>query len=873
MNKRIIIPFLLLLSFAAGAQNRVPADSLVKIITRESGFKVYFLKDRNDDNLYQASDSESALAALKEKGYIVSRYDGSLFIMKGKSLSPVLPVGYFDQHSGNDNAELLQYINDRNAVAEFQNKVYDIGDRNHQRSGKVYLTGHVRNVQTGEPLIGVSVSDPETGAYSVTDADGVYSIQLPVGERKLDFSGYSLDDMHLNLKVWSEGSLDIVMKEKVISLKGAVVSADASSHHKSSLMGVEKVRISTIQKVPTAFGEADVLKVVLTLPGVKSVGEASSGFNVRGGSSDQNLILFNDGTIFNPSHMFGLFSAFDPDVINDVELYKSSIPAEYGGRISSVLDVRGREGNSNKVTGSLGIGLLTSRFHVEGPIKKGKTTFIVGGRTTYSDWILKMLPKDSEYSGGKAAFSDVTVGLSHKFNSNHSLKVNGYWSRDRFSFSRDTSFAYQNLNLSAKYRGIISERLSLTVSGGYDSYDNTVKDSYDPYTSYSVNTTVNQAFLKASFKQLLGQKHSLSYGLNVIDYFLNPGIRNPLGSQSLIASQTLPLETALEPAVFISDSWKTSDKFDMDFGIRYAMFAKTQSNKAVYGLPELRLSAKYSPLSNLSFKAGINTMTQNIHLLSNTSSISPMDTWKLSDSRIRPQTGWQAAGGLYWTFANSKVDFSLEGYWKNMYHYLDYKPGAVLVMNPDLADDLVETEGKAYGVEVMLRKNIGKLNGWISYTYSRTMLKEMEDRGISTINGGNWYPAAHDKPHDVKFVGNYKFTHRYSISMNLDYSTGRPITVPVGKYLYAGGYRLAYSDKNSYRIPDYFRLDLAVNIDPSHYKRQFIHTTFTFGVYNVTGRKNPYSVFYTTSGGSAISGHMVSVFATQIPYVNVNLKF
>jgi len=538
-----------------------------------------------------------------------------------------------------------------------------------------------------------------------------------------------------------------------------------------------------------------------------------------------------------------------------------------------VLDVRGREGNSNKVTGSLGIGLLTSRFHVEGPIKKGKTTFIVGGRTTYSDWILKMLPKDSEYSGGKAAFSDVTVGLSHKFNSNHSLKVNGYWSRDRFSFSRDTSFAYQNLNLSAKYRGIISERLSLTVSGGYDSYDNTVKDSYDPYTSYSVNTTVNQAFLKASFKQLLGQKHSLSYGLNVIDYFLNPGIRNPLGSQSLIASQTLPLETALEPAVFISDSWKTSDKFDMDFGIRYAMFAKTQSNKAVYGLPELRLSAKYSPLSNLSFKAGINTMTQNIHLLSNTSSISPMDTWKLSDSRIRPQTGWQAAGGLYWTFANSKVDFSLEGYWKNMYHYLDYKPGAVLVMNPDLADDLVETEGKAYGVEVMLRKNIGKLNGWISYTYSRTMLKEMEDRGISTINGGNWYPAAHDKPHDVKFVGNYKFTHRYSISMNLDYSTGRPITVPVGKYLYAGGYRLAYSDKNSYRIPDYFRLDLAVNIDPSHYKRQFIHTTFTFGVYNVTGRKNPYSVFYTTSGGSAISGHMVSVFATQIPYVNVNLKF
>jgi outer membrane receptor protein involved in Fe transport len=266
-------------------------------------------------------------------------------------------------------------------------------------------------------------------------------------------------------------------------------------------------------------------------------------------------------------------------------------------------------------------------------------------------------------------------------------------------------------------------------------------------------------------------------------------------------------------------------------------------------------------------------MRQYIHMISNTTTISPTDTWKLSGKDVKPQDGWQAATGFYWTFAENKIDMSVEGYYKKTNNYLDYKSGAILSMNENLADDLVQVEGKAYGVELMLKKPLGKLNGWVSYSYSRTLLREMEDRGSATINEGKWYPASHDKPHDIKVVANYKFTHRYSISANLDYSTGRPVTIPVSKYYYAGGYRLYYSNRNAYRIPDYFRLDLAVNIEPGHYLKQLTHLSVTFGVYNVTGRKNAYSIYYTTDEGKSVHGNMLSVFATQIPYINLNLKF
>lgn len=675
--------------------------------------------------------------------------------------------------------------------------------------------------------------------------------------------------------MYETGSLDIIMKEKVFSLNEATVSAESSNSRRSNQMGVELVRIGRIKHVPSVFGESDVLKVLITLPGVKTVGEASGGFNVRGGASDQNLILFNGGTIYNPSHLFGLFSAFNSDVVTDVELFKSSIPAEYGGRLSSVLEVRGREGNDKKLTGSLGIGLLTARGHLEGPIGK-KTRFIIGARTTYSDWMLKLLPENSGYKQGTASFYDINASVSHKFNDKNTIYAYGYYSRDGFKFSIDTSYRYSNVNASVKWRSNFSQKHSMVLTAGYDQYGYDTFTTDNPTTAYNLKFTIQQGFLRLSFKSMLGDKHTLSYGLNAMYYYLKPGsfLPNDIDPQihSLVEPKILPVEQAIESALYVSDTWKIAEKFSTDLGIRYSIFTNLAPFK-YYGGPEFRVSAKFLATDKLTLKAGFNTMRQYIHMLSNTTSMSPTDIWKLSDVNIKPQSGWQGAIALYSTHFDNKIELSLEGYYKQMDNYLDYKSGAVLIMNDHLAEDVIETRGRAYGAEFMIKKPLGKLNGWVSYTYSKTELQEKGDRGVNTINRGAWYPAPYDKPHDVKFVGNYKFTHRFSISVNVDYSTGRPVTIPVSSYYYGGGNRLFYSDRNEYRIPDYFRVDAAMNIEPSHHLTRLTYFSITLGVYNVTGRKNAYSVYYTTNGGQNIQGNMLTIFGAPIPYININMKF
>ena len=857
---------------------RVGLDSLVHFLRKEFNPEIYFIMDEKEQSSFTVSaprDSflEQAFDQIREKGYIISHYGNACFILNSKTVFTSLPTGYFDDNSRDkENDGMERFLAEQNMVVTFANKTYEIGDPEAGRSGNVYLSGHVRDVSSGEPLTGVSVYDTSSGAYTVTDADGFYRISLPVGDGQLSLSGYSLDDMHLNLKLFDDGTLDVVMKEKVTALSGAVISADAVSYHRDTKIGLERMRINIVSKIPSAFGEGDIIKAVLTLPGVKSVGEASSGFNVRGGSTDQNLILFNDGILYNPTHLFGIFSAFNPDVISEVELYKSSRPVEFGGRISSVLDVRGREGNSNKVEGSLGIGLLTSRFHLEGPIAKGKTTFILGGRTTYSNWLLNLMPAYSNFHGGSADFSDLNASLTHKVNDKNTIQAYAYWSRDGVSFSRDTTFRYSNLDVSMKWRSRIGNRLDLVASAGYDQYGAQFDNDFNEMSGYRIGVTIRQGFAKATFHYAAGSAHNFTYGASAIWYDLMPGELSPLHENTLVAHRRLDTQNALEPAIYFSDTWTMTPQLMLEGGVRVSGLAAFNPSK-FYANPELRLSGKYSFRDNLSLKAGFNTMSQYIHLISNTSSISPIDSWQLSNAQIRPQNGWQAASGLYWTIGGGQADLSLEAYYKRTSHYLDYKSGATLMMNEHLAEDLVETYGKAYGVELMAKKTSGKLTGWVSYSYARSMLREMYDRGVETINGGAWYNAPHDKPHEAKMVANYKFTHRYSLSASLDYATGRPVTMPVGIYRYGGGWRLAYSERNSYRIPDYFRLDLAINIEPGHYLRQLTHMSWTVGVYNVTGRKNAYSVFFSTNGGRGIAGRMLSVFACQIPYINLNLKF
>ena len=779
-----------------------------------------------------------------------------------------LPDGYFEEVK--EDTTTVIYA-DNAITTTYKNKVYTIGSAARQGSGTKVVEGTVIEYETDLPLPGVVIHDDVTSTYARTDARGRYRIRMPAGENVLNFDAESKEPLSLKVIVLSDGTMDVIMTEKVTMLKGVVVSAESMANHRTAALGIERIGAKTLRKVPTAFGEGDVLKAVLTLPGVKSVGEASAGFNVRGGSADQNLILFNESTIYNPTHMFGIFSSFNPDVVDNVELFKSSIPAEYGGRVSSVLKVRSKEGDPNKWMGSAGIGLLTSRLQLEGPLKKGKTTVVASARTTYSDWILGLLPDDSEYAGGKADFQDANLGITHRFNDKNTLQAFGYFAKDKFTFGGDTTFNYMNYNASMIFKHRSEDGGSLNISAGYDHFDNDVAIYGWEYGASDISTYIRQAFLKGTRTRPLSDSHTLSYGVHMLGYGLDPGIQKPYGEWSMVRERTLDREYALEPSLFVSDNWTINDRLSLDGGIRMSGFYALGPG-AFYAGPEFRISGKYALADNLSIKGGFNTMRQYIHLISNTSSISPMDTWKLSDSDIRPTKGWQAASGLYWTNMDTGIDFSLEGYYKGASNHLDYKAGAVLTMNEKLAEDLVPVNSKSYGVELMAKKTTGDLTGWVSYGYSRAKFREMYDRGNETIAGGNWYNAPYDKPHEFKLAANYALTHRYSFSLNVDYSTGRPVTVPIGVYQYQGALRLAYSERNAHRIPDYFRTDIAFNIDPGHYLLAWAHATFTIGVYNVTGRKNPYSVFFTTNYGM-VSGHMLSVFAMQIPYVNLNLLF
>ncbi len=835
--------------------------------------------------------------------------NNNVFLSKGVEILASLPYGLFENEKDSLSwqmqkepeliAELTTTVQE-NQISSQEGKQIQIGNKTAQlRPGNVTLVGYVRDAKTGAPEIGaaVFVENPRISTY--TNQFGYYTLVIPRGPHTLNIKALGIQDTKRNLMIYSDGKLDVEIQTQVLSLREVVISAEKSANVRNVQMGVEKLSISSIKQVPVAFGEADIVKVMLTLPGVKSVGEASNGFNVRGGAVDQNLILFDDLTIYNPSHFFGFFSAFNPDVIKDVELYKSSIPSRYGGRLSSVLDVNSRDGNTKKLSGTAGIGLLTGRLNIEGPIIKDKTSFILGGRTTYSNWLLKMLPENSGYKDAKASFSDLNLRISHAINSKNNLYLSGYLSDDNSNLGSDTTFAYGNQNLSLKWKHLFSNKLTGIFVGGLSRYQYNNNSIANATNAYKMAFDIQQANFKSDFNYYLSSKHTIDFGISTIRYDLNPGTFQPLGSQSLVKLNELAPEQAFESAIYVGDRFDLSSNLSMDLGVRYSLYnymgprsvnlyapnlPKSESNvigtasykkgemaKTYHG-PELRLSARYQLSEDFSVKAGYNTLRQYIHLLTNTTAISPTDIWKLSDPNIRPQYGDQTSLGFYKNFKENTIETSIEGYFKNLKDYLDYKSGANLILNHHIETDVINTKGKAYGVEFLVKKLSGKLNGWMGYTYSRTLLKMDDPNAGQIINGGKYYPANYDKPHDFSLVANYRFSHRFSASFNTAYSTGRPITVPIGKYFYAGSLRANYSDRNALRAPDYFRTDFSLNIDGNHKIHQRTHNSWTLGIYNVTGRDNAYSTYFTSEKG-IIKGYQLSIFGSAIPFVNYNIRF
>ncbi|HEY4109445.1 TonB-dependent receptor [Puia sp.] len=920
-NKGFLLACLLLAGIAVRAQDpgskpvtvhltHASFADLLNDLEKQTSYRFYYDTTDLDSTKIDINVNNAPLDKVLEQAFAGTEISYSIdshqhvFVTKGAAIRTDLPPGYFDKPGQKGSLaagdSVRDYLEDvgKQQVATLENKLYLIGDKGNSNANRVAnLAGYARDAKSGEPIVGASiyVENPRIGVTS--DQYGYFSISLPKGRHVLNIQSIGMRDTRRLIMVYGDGKLNIDLQTQIVTLKKVIVSAEKASNVKRTEMGVQKLDIKTIKQVPVVFGEADVLRVLTTLPGVKTVGEASTGLNVRGGSTDQNLILFNDATIYNTAHFFGMFSAFNPEVVKDVELYKSSIPARFGGRLSSVVDITTREGNKKNFEGSAGIGLLTSRLNIEGPIVKDKTSFILGGRSTYANWLLARLP--DQYKNSRASFYDINLNISHQINKKNDLYLTGYLSQDHFNLNNDTTYGYGNRNISLKWKHIYNNKLYSLISTGYDRYQYSISSRDNPVNAYKLGFDINQLYFKTHFNYFLSSSHTLEFGVSTLKYALHPGEYTPNGKASLVQGDTLQKEQALESGAYLSDRYTINSSISLEAGVRYSLYnylgpatvnhyapgqpittdnqtGTTQypSGKFIktYGGPEFRVSSRFVLTDNFSIKAGYNTQRQYIHMLSNTSAMAPTDIWKLSDPNIRPQFGDQVSMGLYRNFKNNTIETSLEVYYKRIKDYLDYKSGAVLVMNHHIETDVLETKGKAYGVELLIKKLTGKLNGWFSYTYSRILLRQDDPTLGELVNGGHFYPANYDKPHDFTLVSNYRLTHRVSWSFNATYSTGRPITLPIGVFSYAGSLRTLYADRNAYRIPDYFRADLSLNVLGNHRIYQKTHNSWTFGVYNLTGRKNPYSVYYVSENG-AVNGYKLSIFGSAIPYINYNIAF
>jgi outer membrane receptor for ferrienterochelin and colicin len=780
-----------------------------------------------------------------------------------------------------------------------ENLLMEVGNpAEKNRTGNVLISGYVKSKDSKEPVIGATVFIKELATGTITNEYGFYSINIPRGNYYMRFTYVGMKETAVNASVYGPGKLDVEMKETLIPLKETVVTADRSNVLQRFEVGLEKLNMRTFRLMPTSMGETDILKGMLLIPGVKTIGEGSSGFNVRGGSADQNLILLYGEPVFNTSHFFGFFSAVNSDIIKDVLLYKGGIPAQYGGRISSVLDIISKDGNKQKLTGNAGISPITTHLLLEVPLIKEKLSLVLAGRTTYSNWILGLI-NNQALRNSKASFYDFNGKLVYDINNNNKLELSSYLSNDAFRFNSDTTYNYKNQILSLKWRHTVNSNLIFFLSAGSSVYNYSLSSKRVAEDAFTLKHNIGYSNLKADFNWYRINNHRFNFGMDINRYNVLPGEYLPASDSSLIATNIIEKEKAIEGALYAEDKIRITDKLSINIGVRFSLFSaigphtimlydptqpRTQSSVTdtlninsgkfykTYAGPEYRISVNYKLSEFSSLKLNYNRTRQYLHLLSNTTSISPTDTWKLSDYYLKPQIGDQYALGYYLEFPKQKFEMSAEIYYKNIRDMIDFKGGTNLIMNKNIEKDVINVEGKAYGLELMLKKSLGKLNWTMSYTYSRTLVRSITEFSTDAINGGNWFPASYDKPHDVSMMLSFLLTRRFSFSVNYTYNTGRPITYPVAVYQNNNMTLIEFSDRNKYRIPDYSRFDISARISGNLRSHKLANPFWTFSVFNLFGRENVYSVYFKTIG-TQVRGYRLSIFARAIPTLTYSFDF
>jgi hypothetical protein len=862
INRLVVVTGLVFFSILAVAQKQdslqikptfLPFDSVAKKL--EAKYNVKFFYDPNwfdrkeiSSKVIQMPLDEATVLIAKIGQLAVSKLNDSYYIF----LPPT-------QEALNTSSDNLSF--------------YEIGDvLSYGSKSNAIVKGEIINGSSSEALIGAKINLTDLNISFESDHLGRFLMNIPVGEHEVKIIYPGFEDKTMRIKVFSDGSISIEMYLKTIMLdEVSVTSVKVDQYYRRTKMSVMSIDAKTIRELPTNLGETDVIKGLSLLPGVQTTGEFGSGFNVRGGSADQNLVLIEEVPIFNTSHLFGLTSILNPDGISEATLYKGGIPVTYGERASSILSVKMGEDNLQHAQVKGGIGLLNSRLSIEIPVKD-KLTLILGGRTSYSDWMLKQIP-DPELKNSAAGFNDLNLFLTCNLSHRDKITLFAYSSNDKFSFSGNHNYNYGNalgsFNFSHRFNGKLYTNILVGLS--YYNAGLIENDTLTRSESYKITNSVLYRNLKWNLIYNLNENHILTLGANGFLYDIYPGKVIPYGEDSKVSPQNIEKENGLEWAGYLGDDFKVNEKIGIEFGIRYSGFNylgpkkinlyepnQTKSAESIidsvfykkgdiiktWSGIEPRFSLRYNFNSSSSIRFSYNRINQYINLISNTSVISPTDLWKLSDNYVKPLISDQIAIGYFKNYKNNSYETSLELYYKPYKNLIEYKNGAKIFLNNHIETDLIPAIGESYGAELYIKKNNGKLTGWVSYTLSKSLRRTTSNNPDEQVNKNAWFPDNLDRPQNLVINGGYYINKRWKFGFTFDYNTGRPVTIPELKFMIKDNQIVYYSDRNKYRMPDYHRLDLSISRYESLKIKKKWKGYWTVSVINVYGRKNAYSIFY-----------------------------
>ncbi len=870
--------------------DNVAIGSILDQLGQAYSFDVY----RDDGTIFNTKVSHSfedqTLGSAIDKLLFGTSYD---YVVYRDYAIMILPKRIANEVYSSDYYQALESSLDEGAETEGP-KTMVVGDITKLNpSGTAKVKGIIVDANDKEPIIGATVYWKGIEVGAATGAFGDYETSIPAGTHDIliQYVGYS--DMVKTITVYSDGELNFEINRAAVNLQEIIVSGEAIDANVENVqIGVERLDVKDIKKTPTFMGEADVIKTLLLNPGVSSVGEAASGFNVRGGNVDQNLILQDEAFIFNSSHSLGILSTFNADLLRSVKLYKGNIPAQFGGRLVSVMEVEMRDGNFEEYKIKAGIGPVTGKLSFEGPIVKEKTSFIVGLRSSYTDWFLNLL-KVEELKNSSSFFFDGNARLTHKFNKNNSLVLSGYYSTDDFNYNNDFGFDYSTIIGQLIFKSIFNEKAYNKFTINTSKYASTQTDFAGTDASVLDNSI---SYIKAKEQFTLNPTNALKLDMGVagVLYMTEPGERVAFGDDSTISPKTLEEERGLEVGLFVNAEYELSDRFLISAGLRangyqylgggtfneYANPDQPELDEVIgqktYGdgdvifsdyYLEPRVSMRLRLDENSSIKAGYSRTSQVLNQVFNSDSPTPTSQWQLSNQYVPINKAHNVSLGYFRNYKDNIWESSFEIYGRTVDELFDYKDFADLVVNENIETELLDGIGRAYGFELSLKKKKGIVNGSLSYTLART------ERQIAGINDGEWYPSNFDKPHDLSLVVNVNPNKRNTLTLNFTYATGRPTSPPIGNFTTTNNLLIPiYTDRNQLRIPDYHRMDIAYTVGKGYKKDKKFQTSWTISLYNVYARRNAFSVFFTRGQGQKAQANRLAVFGSVFPALTFNFE-